>query len=172
MEIPLNREDLKEDVFAKVSSYLGDLAINTSEVDAERPWGGFFRVADESVETFITKYFPDYDRNQIEQFGGKLEPKILVVAPGQMLSWQYHDRRAELWKGVQGPVGYIRSADDVQGEVQTLENGQTVQFDPEERHRLVGLSEWGLVAEIWQHTDPQNPSDENDIVRLQDNYGR
>jgi hypothetical protein len=24
-----------------------------------------------------------------------------------------------------------------------------------ERHRLVGLEEWGVVAEIWQHTDAE-----------------
>jgi mannose-6-phosphate isomerase len=29
-----------------------------------------------------------------------------------------------------------------------------------------------MIAEIWQHTDPENPSDENDIVRLQDDFGR
>jgi len=41
-----------------------------------------------------------------------------------------------------------------------------------QRHRLVGLDGWGIVAEIWQHTDASNPSDENDIVRLQDDFGR
>jgi len=29
-----------------------------------------------------------------------------------------------------------------------------------------------VLAEIWQHTDAQNPSDENDIVRVQDDFGR
>jgi hypothetical protein len=29
-----------------------------------------------------------------------------------------------------------------------------------------------LVAEIWQHTDPENPSDEDDIVRVSDDFGR
>ena len=39
-------------------------------------------------------------------------------------------------------------------------------------HRLVGLSNWGIIAEIWQHTDPEKPSDEEDIVRVQDDFGR
>mgnify|MGYP003350752161 CR=1 FL=1 len=40
-----------------------------------------------------------------------------------------------------------------------------------ERHRLIGTKEgWGMVAEIWQHTVPDHPSDESDIVRLQDDY--
>ena len=41
-----------------------------------------------------------------------------------------------------------------------------------ERHRLVGLKEWGIIAEIWIHTDANHPSDENDIVRLQDDFKR
>ena len=41
-----------------------------------------------------------------------------------------------------------------------------------ERHRLIGLTDYVVLAEIWQHTDPNNPSDENDIVRLSDDYGR
>ena len=34
------------------------------------------------------------------------------------------------------------------------------------------VHDFGVVAEIWQHTDLNNPSDENDIVRIQDDYGR
>ena len=41
-----------------------------------------------------------------------------------------------------------------------------------ERHRLIGLDNFGVVSEIWQHTDRDNPSDEEDIVRLSDDYGR
>ncbi|NBC66802.1 MAG: hypothetical protein GVY07_14240 [Bacteroidetes bacterium] len=46
----------------------------------------------------------------------------------------------------------------------TIEKGQ--------RHRLIGLQNWGVVAEIWQHTDSSDPSDEEDIVRLDDDFGR
>ena len=27
-------------------------------------------------------------------------------------------------------------------------------------------------SEIWQHTDADNPSDEDDIIRVQDDFGR
>jgi hypothetical protein len=37
-------------------------------------------------------------------------------------------------------------------------------------HRLIALERWARVAEIWQHTDPGNPSDEEDIVRQHDIY--
>jgi mannose-6-phosphate isomerase len=41
-----------------------------------------------------------------------------------------------------------------------------------ERHRLKGLDDWGIVAEIWQHTDMNHYSDEDDIIRLQDDFSR
>jgi mannose-6-phosphate isomerase len=34
------------------------------------------------------------------------------------------------------------------------------------------LETWGVVAEIWQHTDAAAPSDEHDIVRVADDYDR
>ena len=42
--------------------------------------------------------------------------------------------------------------------------------------RLTASLNWirllSIVAEIWQHTDKNNPSDEEDIIRVQDNFGR
>jgi len=40
------------------------------------------------------------------------------------------------------------------------------------RHRLVGLDDWGIVAEIWIHSDPDKPSNEYDIRRISDDFGR
>ena len=102
----------------------------------------------------------------------ELSPKILVVAPNKRLSWQYHFRRAEIWKILSGVVGVKTSLTDEEGEIQELPPGIFIQMDKGERHRLIGLDSWGIVAEIWQHTDPENPSDEGDIVRLQDDFGR
>lgn len=53
-----------------------------------------------------------------------------------------------------------------------LEEDKTVQTQQRQRHRLVGLETWGVIAEIWMHSDPDAPSDENDIVRLEDDFGR
>ena len=62
--------------------------------------------------------------------------------------------------------------DNNQNEMEILNEGDIIKFQTEERHRLVGLSNFGVVAEIWIHTDLNNPSDEQDIVRLQDDYSR
>lgn len=172
MEFGFTPESPKEEVFQKVRTHLGELAINIASVDTERPWGGFFVIDEASTDDFINQFFPDYDIESIKQFGSKLSPKVLVVGPNDELSWQYHHRRAELWRCVEGPVGFKRSKNDVQGDINTLVNGSIVQFDPSERHRLIGLDNWGVVAEFWQHTDPNQPSDEDDIVRLDDKYGR
>ena len=103
---------------------------------------------------------------------GKLSPKILVVAPEKRLSWQYHNRRAEIWKLIGGTAAVITSSTDHENEKMYLKIGDIVQLKQGERHRLVGLETWGIVAEIWRHTDAENPSDEEDIVRLQDDFGR
>ena len=50
--------------------------------------------------------------------------------------------------------------------------GEVLQLELCERHRLIGLERWGMVAEIWQHTDAAAPSDELDIVRVCDDYNR
>jgi len=106
------------------------------------------------------------------KIAGKLSPKVLVVAPQKRLSWQYHFRRAEIWKVIQGTVGVVTSQTDEEGEVKIHEVGSLITLKQGERHRLVGLDDWGVLSEIWQHTDVANPSDEDDIVRVQDDFGR
>jgi hypothetical protein len=46
----------------------------------------------------------------------------------------------------------------------------TIRLKQVERHCLIGLDDWGLVAEVWQHTDESNTSNEDDIVRVQDDF--
>jgi mannose-6-phosphate isomerase len=161
----------KREVFDAVSEYLSSLTLRAVSTDEQRPWGGFFVIDESQTTEFINAYFPDYPAEQIEK-GGKLSPKILIVAPGKRLSWQYHDRREELWRVVQGPVGICTSPTDQLPDVEKLNVDEIAQFGTTIRHRLVGLDNWGVVAEIWQHTDPMHPSDENDIVRVSDDFGR
>lgn len=145
------------------------------EVDSSRPWGGFIRLANSDAKKFIEEFFPglSLEEAQYGVEGAELSPKFLLVSPGQRLSWQRHDRRAERWTFLnQG--GYHKSmVDEDQGDLIIANEGDVVQFDCGERHRLVGAeSSFTVVAEIWQHTDPANPSNEDDIVRIQDDYAR
>ena len=53
-----------------------------------------------------------------------------------------------------------------------LKEGDEIRLSKRERHRIIGLEEYAVVAEIWIHTDKNNPSNENDIVRVQDDFNR
>jgi mannose-6-phosphate isomerase-like protein (cupin superfamily) len=139
--------------------------------DQSRPWGGFFVINEEQAQAFADAYFDGMAVEDL-RISGKLSPKILIVAPQKRLSWQYHHRRAEVWKVLQGPVGVVTSTTDEEGELKTYAVGQLITLKQGERHRLVGLDDWGVLAEIWQHTDAKQPSDEDDIVRVQDDFGR
>ena len=172
MNISFESSEPKQDVTEKIREELGALALSISSEDTSRPWGAFFVIDHASEEKFIDDYFSDVSKEEIYKYGTNISPKILLVAPGQELSWQYHHRRAELWKVVKGPIGVVQSSDDEVTATKTYNDGQLIKHDTEVRHRLVGKDNWGIVAEIWQHTDPSQPSDEDDIVRLQDNYGR
>ena len=139
--------------------------------DFERPWGGFLVIDENQAQEFSNKFFKGIDVNTLK-IGGKLSPKILVVKPAARLSWQYHNRRAEIWQVYKGSAGIIRSDFDVENDIEVYNEGDQIVLQQGERHRLIGLNETSVVAEIWQHTDANHPSDENDIIRVQDDFGR
>lgn len=157
--------------FSHVERQLAEQGFSFERTDFERPWGGFFVIEESQSLRFLDAFYPGED-HQLLTKGGKVSPKILIVAPNKRLSWQYHHRRSEVWRVVQGPIAVAKSDTDEQGEVRSYEVGETIVLANGERHRLIGLDKIGIVAEIWQHTDADNPSDENDIVRLQDDFGR
>lgn len=171
MKLNFQNSTPKELVFENVAEYLHLQNLKVNKEDSSRPWGGFFVIEESDAERFIELYFPHLTKEALS-ISGKLSPKILIVAPGKRLSWQYHFRRAEIWKLIGGVAAVITSDTDAEKETHKLNIGDIVQLQQGERHRLVGLDNWGIIAEIWRHTDPDNPSDEDDIVRLQDDFGR
>ena len=159
------------ELFEKLKRKLLSCGFEINKIDSSRPWGGFFALDENQAQSFADIYFDGLDVEPL-RIGGKLSPKILLVKPGARLSWQYHRRRAETWRVIEGPVGVVRSSTDEEGELVSFEAGETVVLQKGERHRLIGLENWGVVAEFWQHTDSEHPSDEDDIVRVQDDYKR
>jgi mannose-6-phosphate isomerase len=139
--------------------------------DFERPWGGFLVIDETQAQEFSNKFFEGLDVNTLK-IGGKLSPKILIVKPASRLSWQYHNRRAEIWQFYKGSAGIIRSDTDIENEMKVYNEGDQIILQQGERHRLIGLDDYSVVAEIWQHTDVNHPSDEDDIIRVQDDFGR
>jgi mannose-6-phosphate isomerase len=171
MNLSFRPDVSKEKVFEEVRLYLKNKNFNIDKQDSSRPWGGFFVLDEIQADAFINEYFPHLKKEDL-LIGDKLSPKILVVAPEKRLSWQYHHRRAEIWKLIGGEAGVITSDTDEEKNKKILKPGSIVQLKQGERHHLIGTNQWGIVAEIWQHTNAQNPSDEDDIVRVQDDFGR
>ena len=162
----------KKEIFKKIHTYTSEIGIGIHKTDMERPWGGFFVIDEKDAGKFIKHFFSEIDKKDLIK-GAKLSPKILLVEPGKKLSWQYHHRRAEIWKLVEGRAAVATSDTDNEKEIKVLNIGDIVKLKQGERHRLMGMDkDWGVVAEIWMHTDPANPSDEDDIVRVQDDFGR
>lgn len=89
--------------------------------------------------------------------------KIITVHPGQALSLQYHNRRAEFWvvldKGLEITVG---------DRIWRPKKNEEIFIPRKAPHRLrcVGQKQ-ARVMELWIGN-----SDEEDIVRLKDDYGR
>lgn len=89
--------------------------------------------------------------------------KIISVNPGGTLSLQYHLRRSEFWvvldKGLEVTVA---------DKVWKPEEGEEIFIPRKAPHRLrcIGQKQ-ARVMEIWI-----GDSDESDIVRLEDDYGR
>lgn len=161
----------KAALFAQIADTLHQQGLRVVRQDQSRPWGGFFVLDETQAQYFADLYFDGLAVDSL-RIGGQLSPKVLLVAPHQRLSWQYHHRRAEVWQVVQGPVGVATSNTDIESVVKRYAPGERIILRQGERHRLVGLDGWGVVAEIWQHTHESHPSDEDDIVRVQDDFGR
>ncbi len=89
--------------------------------------------------------------------------KIITVNPGQMLSLQYHRRRSEFWvvldPGLEMTLGE---------QVWETSPGEEIFIPAGTPHRLKNVGQApARVMELWL-----GPSSEDDIVRLEDVYGR
>jgi mannose-6-phosphate isomerase len=109
---------------------------------AERPWGSW-EVLDEAE-------------------GYKV--KRIVVHPGQRLSYQTHEHRAELWSVVAGRATCV-----VDDEVVVAGLGESVRIEVGQAHRITNMDVDELViieVQLGAYCG------EDDICRLDDDYGR
>jgi mannose-6-phosphate isomerase-like protein (cupin superfamily) len=98
-------------VVSRARASLVSAGLSVVGEDLARPWGGFLLISQSEVGEFIRVYFPDAGLGDVGERLA-LSPKLLLVAPGRRLSWQYHRGRSEIWRIVEGPVGVSRSLDD------------------------------------------------------------
>ncbi len=110
---------------------------------SERPWGNYTVLDDDA---------PDH------------KVKRMVVHPGSRLSYQRHAKRAEHWFIVSGTATV--TLDDV---VHTVHAGESIDIPLESAHRIANEGDTDVVfIEVQRGTY----FGEDDIVRLEDDYGR
>ena len=110
---------------------------------SERPWGNYTVLDDDA---------PDH------------KVKRIVVHPGKRLSYQRHARRAEHWFIVSGTARVT-----LDGTVTELHAGDSIDIPREGAHRIANDGDSDVVfIEVQQGTY----FGEDDIVRLEDDYGR
>jgi mannose-6-phosphate isomerase-like protein (cupin superfamily) len=114
-----------------------------SPTTVEKPWG----------------FFREFTHNQSSTV------KSIVVKPGEALSLQKHANREEFWRVVSG-----KPTITVGDSVQTAAPGDEFFISKETPHRIAVDSNERLPAEIMEISF--GTFDENDIIRLEDKYGR
>lgn len=92
----------------------------------------------------------------------KVTVKILTVKPNSILSLQYHNHRSEFWRIVKGSGIVVKAQKEI-----PAQEGDEFFIPQGEAHRLKTLENEMQVLEI-----SFGDFDENDIIRLEDNYGR
>ena len=89
--------------------------------------------------------------------------KRIQVTPGQRLSYQTHEFRAEHWYVVSGVATCL-----IEDETVVLQPGEAVDIGIGHKHRLSNLQEDELILIEVQRGSYLG---EDDIVRLEDDYG-
>lgn len=90
--------------------------------------------------------------------------KRIVVNPASQLSYQYHTKRREQWVIVEGTATVV-----IEGDSHTLNAGQSIHIPVEAKHRVINNSDTPLTFIEVQTGDYFG---EDDIIRLEDAYGR
>lgn len=163
----------KAEALEQVNRYIKLLGLEITSADNNRPWGGFYVISPDTHSKFLDIFFPLL-KDELAKSELPISAKVLVIEPKGMTSDQYHRRRKEVWRVWSGPVEvYLNHADPRYITNMQLADNQRMSIELEERHRIIGHSGyWGVLAETWIHTNPDHLSDEEDIVRVEDDYGR
>ena len=158
---------------AQIEHILHQAGYHITGVDSQRPWGGFICIDPAQAGQFAADFFAASGVEIKDKVDAPLSPKILFVQPGARLSWQYHHRRAELWRFLTAGAYYCSMSDELPTQLIPAQAGDIVRLAAGERHRACGDAQHPtIIAELWQHTDPAHPSTEDDIVRVADDYQR
>ena len=107
-----------------------------------RPWGNFENILDSDI----------------------CKVKRIIIKPGQSPSYQYHFKRSEVWVIVQGS-GELKLDD----KIILIKKNDIIQIPILAKHQIKNNSDEDLIfieVQLGEYFG------EDDIVRLEDNYGR
>jgi mannose-6-phosphate isomerase len=112
---------------------------------------------------------PTFDRRPWGTFtvldeGENFKVKRIEVLPGKRLSYQKHSQRAEHWVVVQGTANVTLDGKEI-----SVETGQAIDIAIGAAHRVENQ---GDVPLLFIEVQRGNYLGEDDIVRLQDDFGR
>jgi len=96
--------------------------------------------------------------------GATFKVKRIEVLPGKRLSYQKHSQRAEHWVVVQGTAKVTLDGNEI-----TVETGEAIDIPLGAAHRVENPGDADL---IFIEVQRGNYLGEDDIERLQDDYGR
>ncbi len=88
--------------------------------------------------------------------------KLIYVNQNSRLSLQYHNKRSEFWKVIKGTAMV-----ELDGKTMILTEGETLTIPKQAKHRVGALDSGCVILEI-----SYGKFDENDIIRLEDDYKR
>ena len=88
--------------------------------------------------------------------------KLIYVNANSRLSLQYHKKRSEFWKVIKGSAMV-----EINEKTIILEEGETITIPRQARHRVLARESECIILEI-----AYGRFDENDIVRIEDDYQR
>lgn len=117
---------------------------------------------------FIHHYRPWGNYQSLDQ-GPRHQVKRIVVNPGQRLSLQKHAHRAEHWTVVDGVAEITVGMDMAELKTMTVRPGEHVHIPKGAIHRMANPGATPMTLIEVQSGDYLG---EDDIVRLQDDYGR
>ena len=90
--------------------------------------------------------------------------KILFVREGEALSLQYHEIKEETLRVLDGELELVTGPDENTLETHVLREGAVFHIPPRTLHRMVALTDCNLLEVSTSNLD--------DVVRLEDRYGR
>ena len=97
--------------------------------------------------------------------GPNCKVKKLLINPKQKLSYQYHDKRDEVWTVVKGEATIILDDEKV-----FRSYGESIRIPKGAKHRIINDSEYTHLEII--EVQHGTYFGEDDIVRIEDEYNR